>query len=234
MDALGQPRRKWAIVVLAAGLVAAGVSAWLLYRGEVRVTGATAEERIACIARLAQHQPLGAARALAGACNDQEAVRRAALCALARFASPEVRPAVEAGLKDPDAGVRSAAAAALAAFDDAAAADTLVGFITAESDPQVRQDAINALGRMHAPRALVFLVQTVEEGRDGDLQAWAARLLRSLLCLNAPMPERGDTAGWQVFVETAKLAPQVAPAFSAVSAPLVRHPEVLKPPPPKH
>jgi len=222
---------RWMIAFGAAGAVVVVLTAMVVRRvGRAQLTGATPAERKACISRLAARRPPGAGEAIAGAAGDADAsVRLVALISLRQFVDEAHRPAVEAGTRDPAPQVRAAAAATLAGYDDASAADRLAEMARDDDDPKVRQAAMEALGDCQAPKALVLLVETMDKGDDRRLRSRAADVLAEKYSIRHEGLELSDPRQWRHFVELVKGAPGVAEAFRECSRPLERHPEDLIP-----
>jgi hypothetical protein len=226
------------MLIFAAGAaVAIGiVAATTLIGGGARVTGDTADERIASISELAAGGGGAAARAIAEAAgNDPEArVRQVALMSLRQLLGPKVRSAVEAGTRDPVADVRSAAAGTLALYDDDAAAARLAELARRDASLPVRLAALTAMGPMDAPEALVALVETTESGRTGAERVRAVKVL----CGKYALSDRGltpaDGRRWLHAIETIKRAPGVRQAFEKLSRPLKHNPDHLIPQPKEH
>lgn len=93
-----------------------------------------------------------------------DAVREAALYALAEIGGREIaRPAV-AALRDLSAPVRAAAARVIAVCGDPTAADALVRRLEHEEDEGVLAGMLIAIGRLAAPEALGVLAKYAEPG----------------------------------------------------------------------
>ena len=223
------------IFVAVAVVAVAIVTALTMAFSRARVTGDTPDERIASISRLAARAPLGAGQAIAGAATDDPdpKVRQVAMVSLGRFVDPSIRPAVEAGARDADAGVRQAAADALALYDDAPAAGRLADMAENDSADEVRLRALQAMGRCSAPEAVVTLVEAMETGAE-DKQARAVHVLARKYSINARALTPANRKQWLHIIEVIKKAPGVDEAFRRLARPLVRHPENLIPDPPEH
>ncbi len=228
---------RWMLTFAAGAAVAIGiVAAATLIGGGARVTGGTADERIASISELAAGGGRGAARAIAEAAgNDPDArVRQVALMSLQRLLGPEVRSAVEAGTRDPVADVRSAAAGTLAVYDDGAAAARLAELAREDASLPVRLAALTAMGSMRTPEALVALVETTESGPSAAERVQAVKVL----CGRYGLSDRGltpaDGRRWLHAIETIKCAPGVEQAFEKLSRPLKHNPGHRIPQPKDH
>ena len=90
------------------------------------------------------------------------AARRNAVWALCRIGGAEALAALRPALKDPDAGVRQAAAHAAGLEKDARALDALAGLV-AKDEPAVRLKAAEALGRIGRPEAVPALLEGVRQ-----------------------------------------------------------------------
>jgi|HubBroStandDraft_6_1064221.scaffolds.fasta_scaffold178858_2 HEAT repeat protein len=118
--------------------------------------GAPASVVVEALAALAKHPvatpDLGALRRYAG--HHDARVRSAALAALAMYPDPSARAAIAHGLRDPDATVRAAAAAA-----------AVKGHVRAAIDPLL---ALLGLGEEPAARALAAMADPELVRRIGD------------------------------------------------------------------
>ncbi len=228
---------RWMYLLAAIG-VAAVVAAALVSRriGRAEITGETAEERIACISRLAAKGGLGAGEAIAGAATGDRiaAVRQVALMSLGKFIAPEHRRAVLAGTRDDDPRCRSAAAGTLALYHDDDAADRLDEMAKSDADRQVRLDSATAMGNCRADKALVLLVEATENSDSPDVQLHAARVLARKYSIDGEALDPQKQREWRHFIETIKSAPGVAETFRRLSRPLKRNPKDLIPAPAEH
>jgi HEAT repeat protein len=119
---------------------------------------------------------------------------------------------VRAGLRDPDASVRSAAGAALGGFGDDSAADALAEMLK-DDDAGARQGAVAGLARIGTPKALAYLAQAMESS-DTQVQVAAmnAILQRSKIQFVTPL-DPNDRETWKHQVEVVKKFPSVRRAL---------------------
>ena len=221
-------RRQHLIFGVIALSAVAALTAGLHYRARASVEGDTAQERVACIARIADERPTGAARAIAAAAlGDSDAVvRRAALVAMGGFGISQGRPVAERAARDPSPQVRAEAAHLLGTCGDAAAADRLHELAGSDPAESVRLAAVAALGRAPAAKSVVGLVEIAETSENPVVRAGAMEAL----CRRFGVPrtfDPSDTSKWDRDLEVIKSWPKVQAAFAASSLPLRRRPELL-------
>ncbi len=96
--------------------------------------------------------------------HEDERVRRSAIQAVGRFATPRSVRAIEGALVDPAPQVRAKAAVTLGASRHPRATERLLAAITAEADPEVLTALHVALGQMGTPEALAQLIQGAKPG----------------------------------------------------------------------
>jgi len=221
-----------AAVVGLALAVHAGVGAW----GRAQVEGSTSEARIRSICRLADLQPRGAGEAVARAAAEEAdvTVRRAAVVALARFGKPKYRPVVEACTRDAEAGVRASAATTLGAYSDAASADRLGEILASEAEAEVRLGAVAGLVRSEHPRAVVWLLETVQNDANARVQAAAIAALYGKFGMEYVGAAPDGTARWQrelqFRAEWLKDFAEVQEAYAEAGRALEERPEYYQPP----
>jgi len=214
---IGSRERKGAVIygALAVGLVAVIVATFTL--GRAKVTGGTPEQRVACIARLADEKPWGAADAIAAAAADDPdpAVRQAALVVLGRFIDPKYRPLIEAATEDPSPAVRAGAAGTLGLYSDDAAAERLGTMAAQAPEEQVRLAAIQGLGRLRRRRSVLHLVRIIEdEGRSAVVRRRALDALgRHLGARFRNVPDPADAVAWRRLMRRVRRFPAVRKAL---------------------
>jgi HEAT repeat protein len=188
------------VAALAVGaILAAGAAIAVAFLStETEVTGETPQERVASVRRQAKRASAGQAGAIVAAAGDPSpAVRRAAVVALGNLPDPRHRTAIEARLKDDDASVRSAAAAALGAYTDAAAAARLGTLLGEDPSEKVQMGAVVGLGRQVDAAAVVHLVEAMETGRTPRVRQRAFLVLTARLKVHfLDPPDPRDAAGW--------------------------------------
>ncbi len=210
-------RRRIGILLGAALAVVVAVAAVSLRGRQARLTGQTPQERVRSACRLANEKPWGAAEVLARAATEEPHpdVRRAALGALANFATPECRSAVDAGTRDGNAEVRAAAATTLGLYDDDAAAERLAEMVAGDTDESARLGAVQGLARSDRPKAIAALLAAIETNDSKRVRlAGLAKLLRRV---KAEIPEPPDPmrepAKWRRIVEILRRTPAVKRAL---------------------
>jgi HEAT repeat protein len=98
--------------------------------------------------------------------HSDERVRRAAVTALSKIATPRAMQNLQEALKDGSAQVRMQAAAGLAARKQSKSAVTLAKALDEEEDLDVQLSIVGALGRIATPDAVQKLIKAAEaEGR---------------------------------------------------------------------
>ncbi|MEZ4360292.1 MAG: HEAT repeat domain-containing protein [Kofleriaceae bacterium] len=107
------------------------------------------------------------------ALNSQElAVRQAAAGVLSDLPEREATPLLAQAIKDPDRTVRLAASRSAAKMKTKEAVEKVAAAAIAESDPQVKEQQVVALGEIGRPEAREALTQIAQEpGRIGVLAA---------------------------------------------------------------
>ena len=146
-----------ALVSLKAGVAALihmlGDARWYVVRNAADLLGEMeAQEADAPLAELIRHS--------------DERVRRAAVTALARIATPKALQALHDALVDSSAQVRMQAAAGLATRKQSKSAATLTRALEGEEDVDVQVSIIAALGKIATPDAVQKLIKAAEpEGR---------------------------------------------------------------------
>lgn len=160
------------VAIISGAVLVVALIAWAVWP-TAAVEGETPADRVDSIAKIADEEPLGAARALSQvvrSSREDPTVRQAALVALARFPRKQYRPVVEEALGDPLAAIRASAANTLGTFaEDAAASDSAADRLGAmvldrpDPDPTVRIGAIRGLGLCPSPKALAWLVRIAEQ-----------------------------------------------------------------------
>ena len=96
--------------------------------------------------------------------HEDERVRRSAVQAVGRFATPRSVRAVEGALVDPAPQVRAKAAVTLGASRHPRATERLLTAISAEQDPEVLTALHVALAAMGTPEALAQLIEGAQPG----------------------------------------------------------------------
>jgi len=210
------------------GVVLALVLFKVLFFGPAKVTGETPAERIACICRLADDQPFGAADAIAAAAahDPDAAVRRAAVLCLGKFHHMSDWQLVEACTHDSAPSVREAAAMTLARYADTGAVDRLAQMVSDDGSEAVRLGALAALDLQASPAALVALLEIMEGSPETSSQVRACELLEKKFGIPVK-PDPGDSTRWNHLVEMLKCFDEVQDAYRQVGKPLERHPEHL-------
>jgi len=222
--------KRWLIAV-GAVVVAAGVAFILIGAfGRARIGGATPDERITSICRLADAKPLGAGDALAQAAVKESdvRVRQAALIGLGRFVEPKYRATVEQGTQDAGAPVRRAAAITLGLYGDAAAAARLGEVVRKDPAEEVRLGAVMGLGLCAVPETLAWLMEAAEKDDAPAVQLQAIKELYAKFGAQY-FGEPGRVPDWPyeaaASVEYLKTFPGVQEAFRKAGVALVRRPE---------
>ena len=213
-----------AAVVAAVIVVAAGVA-------KARVEGATPQDRIACICRLADEKPWGAGDAIAEAALEDSdvTVRQAALVALGRFVESKYRSTVEQCTRDASAIIRAAAAGTLGFYGDDAAADRLGEMVSGDPDEGARIGAGVGLGRCGSSRSIVWLLEAAEDEKYPDVQFRAIYELYQKLGMRYIGAKPAKVSNWKrqaaFIAEYVKSYPQVQQAYGKMSRKLIRRPE---------
>lgn len=162
-------------VIVAAGLVSILIGVF----GRTRISGATPDERITSLCRLADAKPFGAGDALAeAAAKDPDVrVRQAALIGLGRFVEPKHRATIEQCTLDASAPVRRAAAITLGLYGDETAAARLGEVVRRDPAAEVRLGAVMGLGRCAASETLAWLMEAAEKDDEPAVQLQAIKEL---------------------------------------------------------
>jgi len=228
--------RVYVLAIAAAGAIGIVIAAVCLC-GNRQVEGKTPEERVASIQKLAADDPFGAGKVIAAAAaNEPEpAVRAAAFANLGAKLTPELRPAVEQGTRDREAGVRVSAVATLALYKDEGAADRLGHVLAEDPDETVRFAAVGGLGLNSSPKAIVHLLSTAEGNSPPAVRQSALRAVVSKIGLR--MVEKvgpQDGRRWRTIVEELKHDRNIQSAYAACGVPLVFRPEDKTPNQPGH
>ena len=209
-----------AMLAVVAAVIAAAVAGILVFVliNRPKVEGDSPEERIACIARLAESRRIGSAGAIAEAADDPDpAVRRAAVVALGGLADPDQQHAIESCLYDTDGQVRAAAAAAAGACADDAVVDRLGDLLDEDPDTRVRHAAVLGLARDGRPKAIVLLVEAVEKNRSVRVAALKVLLDRFRAGI-VGIPEASQDTWWIGMASRIRQFPSVRKAFDQVAA----------------
>ena len=219
--------------LIAAGAVVGGLGAALILTGafgRARIGGATPDERIKSICRLADTKPFGAGDALAEAAVKEAdvRVRQAALIGLGRFVEPKYRAVVEQCTQDASAPVRRAAAITLGLYGDEAAAARLGEVVRKDPAAEVRLGAVMGLGRCAASETLAWLMEAAEKDDAPDVQLQAIKELYAKFGAEY-YRELDSVPDWPkeaaASVEYLKTFPGVQEAFRKAGVALVRRPE---------
>jgi hypothetical protein len=183
------------------------------------VSGATPEDRVASIGRLADEKPRGAADAIADeAGHPDPRVRRAVMTCLGNFLRPEDRRLIEAGLEDDDDTVRAAAAATFGLYGGREAAGQLARLLAETESPEVALGAVRGLGRVleerHLePEAVVALVDAMEAPWPRvRMRAFRTVIGQAGLDMHNPPNPRNDAA-WGGLVTKVRRFPWVRAAY---------------------
>ena len=214
-------RNQWvlgALVIVC--VVAVAAAAWRFRRA--RVTGDTAEQRIASVIKIANDRPRGYAQALADAAlGDPDArVRSTALACLNGNLVPDARSAVMEATHDDDPQVRESACISLMACDDQATVQRLTAICHEETDEDVRQAALLALAANESPYAAVALMTMVEQGETPELRQGAAKaMIDKVNIAVTELPE--DQRTWDNMVEAFRMSLVVDAAYDQTGTPMV-------------
>jgi HEAT repeat protein len=137
--------------------------------------------------------------------SEDWAVRKAAAGVLADMPEKDAVPLLAQAIADPDAKVRLAASKSAGRMKGAEAAAKVAVAVKAETDPQVKEQQVKALGEIGSPTVRDTLALIAEEpGRIGVVAAG------SLIAV-------GDASG-KAKLEAAVIAPQVDLRLAAVQA----------------
>ena len=219
--------------LIAAGVVVAAVAVGAILFGafgRARIRGATPEDRITSISRLADAKPFGAGDAIAeAAVKDPDIqVRQAALIGLGRFAESKYRATVEQCTEDASASVRRAAAIALGQYGDEEAAKRLGQVVRGDPAEEARLGAVMGLGLCAAPETLAWLMEAAEKDGSPEVQLRAIKELYAKFGAQY-YRELDSVPDWRqeaaASVEYLKSFPGVKEAFQKAGVPLVRRPE---------
>jgi len=153
-----------------------------------------AVEVIAAVAKHPAPPDLAALRRYAG--HHDPRIRAAALGALASYADPAARAAIAAGLRDPEASVRAAAASAAARGHVAAAIDPLLALLglgeepaaralAAMADPELVRRIGDQLGKVPEP-ALALCLGLVLQRADFGPDSERVEVVRALAKIKDP------------------------------------------------
>jgi serine/threonine protein kinase/HEAT repeat protein len=141
-----------------------------------------------------------------GALESQDwAVRKAAAGVLADLPEKQAVPLLAQAIADPDPNVRIAASKSAGKMKSADAAQKVTAAVKAESDPQVKEQQVKALGEIGSPVAHDTLAQIAEE--PGRIGVFAAGSLIAV----------GDASG-KAKLDAAVAAPAVELRLAAVQA----------------
>jgi len=207
-------------VLVIACVVAVAAAAWRFRR--VKVTGDTAEQRIASVIRIADDRPRGYAEALADtARNDPDAgVRSTALACLNGSRAPDVGSAVMQATRDDDPQVRESACILLMAYDDEATVQRLAEICHEDTDDGVRGAAFVALAANESPYATIALMEMTEYGETPEMRRAAAKaMIDKVNILVTELPEDQDT--WDNMVEAFRMSLVVEAAYDQTGTPLL-------------
>jgi hypothetical protein len=223
---------KRRLIAVGAVVVAAGVALILIgMLGRARICGATPDERITSICRLADTKPFGAGDALAEAAVKESdvRVRQAALVGLGRFVKPKYRATVERCTQDASSLVRGAAASTLGLYDDEAAAARLGEVVRGDPAAEVRLGAVVGLGRCAASETLAWLMEAAEKDDAPDVQYQAIKELYAKFGAQYFGKEPRRVPDWPqeaaASVEYLKSFPGVQEAFRKAGLGLARRPK---------
>jgi hypothetical protein len=219
--------RKW--IWLGAILCVALVAAGAVFSRRAKVTGDTPEQRAAAVNRLADDKPRGAEDAISDtAVNDSDAsVRRIAVVCLSGSQRPEDRPVVEQATHDVDASVRSAAARTLVAYDDDSAVERWIEMFFNDPDAAARDAALEALVLSENPHSTVFLVETMENHRQPEIQAKVANALLEKNKIRLKI-NQDDELEWRVLKQVIKNSTAVKNDFEQTGTPLYHDPAMVQ------
>ncbi|MFT5683483.1 MAG: HEAT repeat protein [Myxococcota bacterium] len=109
---------------------------------------------------------------IAGNLSSANPVTREDTAKIARnFGSPEVEAALIESLQDPTQKVRYNALESLIEMETVAAVPAIMAMLEVESDREVEQLAVDALGRMGDPQAVPTLIAYIETCRDDGVRS---------------------------------------------------------------
>jgi len=213
-------RGQWLLGGLVIVCVVTVAAVWRFRRA--KVTGDTAEQRIASVIRIADDKPRGYAEVLADtARNDpDEAVRSIAVASLHGSPGPIARDAIDAGTQDENSKVRKSACISLMARNDQAAVDRLTEICRDDVDKDVRHTAFVALAANKSPYATVALMDMMENGATPELcleAAWAMGDLANMRVV--PNPE--ELVKWADMIEGLKMSTIVQATYDQTNTPLI-------------
>ena len=126
------------------------------------------------------------------------------------MAKAKSRPTIENALSDPDATVRSAAAASLGFYRDDAATERLTALLRSEPRRDVRIAVLLGLRRHGGPAALAALLRAAETDDDPEVRqaALASLAVRTGLTLRTiPKPDTDAFANLLAMVRKAVVQP---------------------------
>ncbi len=210
----GKVNRKlqYGLGVCALALLAAA----LAYSARTRVTGDSAEERVASICRLTNEAPAGAAGAIAAVAGDPEpSVRRAVMVALGKFKRPDDRGVLAQGARDADGGVRGAAAATLGFYADEAAAANLCGMLANDPQADARRGAAIGLARCRRKESMAVLLRAMEADEDPAVRREAfGAVVATVGVKYANPPDPANRLQWGKLVEVFRSLPPVRDALA--------------------
>jgi HEAT repeat protein len=117
------------------------------------------------------------------------------------FGSPEVEAALLEALTDPSQKVRYNALESLIELETAEAVPAIMAMLEVETDREVEQLAVDALGRLKDPQAVTTLIAYIETCRDDPARAvplnaiWALGFIgdAQAMVLLSELREDGDT-----------------------------------------
>ena len=219
---MSESRRRglWLLGVLVIACVIAVAAVWRFRKA--KVTGDTAEQRIASVIRIADDRPRGYAKALADtAGNDPDAgVRSKAVDCLHGNLAPDASSAVTEATRDDDPQVRKSACISLMACDDEATVKRLAEICHEDTDADVRDAAFVALAANESPHATVALMAMMEGGDTSEMRLAAAwgMIDKANMSLE-PTPK--DSHKWGDMIEGLKLSSGVQAAFEETNTPLL-------------
>jgi hypothetical protein len=229
MSALGGIR-DWKLPAVAlATLLGAGVVTLVLLVGQrAEVEGATPQQRVEAVHRIAARRPNGSDEVLARAAGADSSpmVRRAAIAALSGAIKADHRPVIERGTRDADRRVRAVAADTLGLFGDGASANVLIELIRSDPDVEVRMAALRGLSKCDGPLSTVVLLQTAEkaDNRNVRLQAMKALFWKIKGNIRA-MRNPDDGRMWRDLIQRLKRDHRIRQAYTATGTPLDFRPQ---------
>jgi hypothetical protein len=233
--AAGSSGRNWPLLVVAGVLAVASIACILYYTVLAKppeISGTTSQERTESVCRLAGKRAPGTAKALARtAANEPDLrVRRAAILCLGPYHRQVPLAVVDRCTRDAAAPIRSAAAGALARYNDEAAAKRLWEMADKDPNASVRQAALTALDGQDSPLAVVALLETAENSQDEAAKLRAGQILVDKYKINFP-PDTKDPVKWKHLVTCVKRQVAVQDAYKATGRTVEWRPQDLIPVP---